>query len=93
MPIFYFTIRYIFLVTNIRKEKFELNRSKKAVVIGQGNVALDVARMLLRSTAELSTTDITNDAINQLSQSTIQEVNQFNYFFFSLKYNLFFWLN
>lgn len=84
MPIFYFTIRYIFLVTNVRKEKFELNRSKKAVVIGQGNVALDVARMLLRSTAELSTTDITNDAINQLSQSTIQEVNQFNYLFFFL---------
>lgn len=46
-------------------------------MIGQGNVALDVARMLLKNTTELSRTDITNNAVEQLSKSTIEEVNKY----------------
>jgi adrenodoxin-NADP+ reductase len=56
-----------------RNEEFDLEATR-AVVIGQGNVALDVARMLLRSTKELQTTDITNTAVKQLSGSKVQEV-------------------
>ncbi|KAL7259986.1 hypothetical protein ACSBR1_005780 [Camellia fascicularis] len=39
---------------------------------GEGNVALDVARILLRPTAELATTDITNHALTALEESFIR---------------------
>ena len=38
-----------------------------AVVIGQGNVAIDCARILVKDLNELSTTDITSNAIDYLS--------------------------
>ncbi|EPS43469.1 hypothetical protein H072_2532 [Dactylellina haptotyla CBS 200.50] len=46
----------------------------KAVVIGQGNVALDVARILLTPIDELRKTDITEYAIEALARSNIKEV-------------------
>ncbi|KAJ6257033.1 hypothetical protein Dda_7917 [Drechslerella dactyloides] len=46
----------------------------KAAVIGQGNVALDVARILLTSVDELRKTDITEYALEALSRSKIKEV-------------------
>ncbi|KAM3505514.1 hypothetical protein MY11210_007930 [Beauveria gryllotalpidicola] len=44
----------------------------EAVVIGQGNVALDVARMLLEDVDVLRKTDITQHALQQLAQSNIK---------------------
>jgi ferredoxin/flavodoxin---NADP+ reductase len=52
---------------------FDLS-SKRAVVIGNGNVALDVARMLALSSAELSVTDIADHAIDVLCASNIEEI-------------------
>ncbi|KAK6537623.1 NADPH-adrenodoxin reductase [Orbilia ellipsospora] len=46
----------------------------KAVIIGQGNVALDVARILLTSVDELRKTDITEYALEALSRSKVKEV-------------------
>ena len=46
----------------------------RAVVIGNGNVALDVARMLLLSPEYLAQTDISETALLALRQSTIKEV-------------------
>lgn len=46
----------------------------RAVVVGNGNVALDVARMLLTEPARLAATDIAQPALDALSQSTIEEV-------------------
>ncbi|KAK6512788.1 NADPH-adrenodoxin reductase [Arthrobotrys conoides] len=46
----------------------------KAVVIGQGNVALDVARILLTGVDELRKTDITEYALEALSKSKVKEV-------------------
>lgn len=46
----------------------------RAVVIGVGNVAIDVARMLCRHPAELATTDVANDALEALRQSRVREV-------------------
>ncbi|KAK6346866.1 NADPH-adrenodoxin reductase [Orbilia brochopaga] len=46
----------------------------KAVIIGQGNVALDVARILLTDVDELRKTDITEYALEALSRSKIKEV-------------------
>lgn len=47
---------------------------KKAVILGVGNVALDCARMLLKSIEQLSDTDITNKALNLLQASEIKDV-------------------
>ncbi len=47
---------------------------RRAVVVGNGNVALDVARMLALSVAELSVTDIADHAIELLRRSEIEEI-------------------
>jgi ferredoxin--NADP+ reductase len=47
---------------------------KRAVVIGNGNVALDVARMLVLPRAELEVTDTADYAIEAIASSGIEEV-------------------
>ena len=46
----------------------------RAVVIGAGNVAIDVARILLSDTSELAKTDIDVSALDLLHKSQIKEV-------------------
>ncbi|KPI36437.1 NADPH:adrenodoxin oxido, mitochondrial [Cyphellophora attinorum] len=46
-----------------------------AVVVGQGNVALDVARTLLASIEDLKKTDMTDYAIGALAESQIKHVH------------------
>ena len=46
----------------------------RAVVIGNGNVALDVARMLVLEPGELAVTDTADHAIAGFGASTVQEV-------------------
>lgn len=53
--------------------EFDLS-GPRAVVIGNGNVALDVARMLMLTREELQVTDTTDAAIEAISQSGIEEV-------------------
>ncbi|WP_167104381.1 FAD-dependent oxidoreductase [Mycobacterium sp. DL592] len=48
--------------------------SQRAVIIGNGNVALDVARVLLMSPGELVRTDIAEHALRQLADSAVREV-------------------
>jgi ferredoxin--NADP+ reductase len=52
---------------------FELG-VERAVVIGNGNVAIDVARMLMLSAAELAATDTADHAIAALAASSVREV-------------------
>src|SRR6266487_3857830 len=47
---------------------------ERAVVIGNGNVALDVARMLALTPEELAPTDTTDPAIEAIGESTIREI-------------------
>jgi ferredoxin--NADP+ reductase len=47
---------------------------ERAIVIGVGNVAVDVARILCRVPEELATTDIADHALEALRQSRIREV-------------------
>jgi ferredoxin--NADP+ reductase len=47
---------------------------ERAVVIGNGNVALDVARMLALTPEELAPTDTTDPAIEAIGSSTIREI-------------------
>ncbi|MFE4962580.1 FAD-dependent oxidoreductase [Streptomyces sp. NPDC056660] len=49
--------------------------ARSAVVIGVGNVAVDVARMLARGVAELSPTDMPQAALTALAASRIREVH------------------
>ncbi|XAR53355.1 Adrenodoxin-NADP(+) reductase [Bertholletia excelsa] len=52
----------------------DLNCSDTAVILGQGNVALDVARILLRPTGELASTDIASHALTALEETSIRKV-------------------
>ena len=52
---------------------FDLS-SRRAVVVGNGNVALDVARMLALSVDELVVTDIADHAIELLRASQVEEI-------------------
>jgi len=56
-----------------RDRQFDLSVERVAVV-GVGNVAVDVARILSRSAEELSTTDIADHALEALRQSRVKEV-------------------
>ncbi|HTO11098.1 MAG TPA: FAD-dependent oxidoreductase [Candidatus Binatia bacterium] len=53
--------------------QFDLTQERVAVV-GVGNVAIDVARILCRTPAELEKTDIADHALEALRQSRVKEV-------------------
>ncbi len=53
--------------------EFDLD-CERAVVVGNGNVALDVARMLVLGHAELARTDIANHALHALQHGRVREV-------------------
>src|SRR5207244_11132585 len=53
--------------------RFDLNVDR-AVVIGNGNVALDVARMLALTPEELAPTDTTDPAMEAIGESSIREI-------------------
>ena len=48
--------------------------ARRAVIIGNGNVAADVARILTRSVDELARTDLADHALEALRSSAIEEV-------------------
>src|SRR5256886_16121200 len=52
----------------------ELLRARRAIVIGNGNVALDVARMLVLGSEALAPTDTADHALAVLAQSSVREV-------------------
>jgi ferredoxin/flavodoxin---NADP+ reductase len=56
-----------------RDFQFDLSQ-ERAAVVGVGNVAIDVARILCRSPEELATTDIADHALEALRGSRIKEV-------------------
>ncbi|KAH7327866.1 hypothetical protein B0I35DRAFT_415926 [Stachybotrys elegans] len=49
--------------------------AEEAVIIGQGNVALDVARMLLEDIDVLRNTDISDHALAELAKSRVKRVH------------------
>lgn len=48
--------------------------AKKIAIIGNGNVAIDSARVLAKTPGELKTTDIADHALDALSHSQIREI-------------------
>lgn len=57
-----------------RDRNFDLS-GEVAVVIGQGNVAADVARILSKTVDELKNTDIAEHALESLGRSNIREIH------------------
>jgi len=56
-----------------RDHVFDLS-AERAMVVGVGNVAVDVVRILCRSPEELATTDIADHALEALRNSRVREV-------------------
>jgi ferredoxin/flavodoxin---NADP+ reductase len=52
----------------------DLRTAERAVVIGNGNVAIDVARMLVLAPSELAPTDTADHALQVLAESRVSEV-------------------
>jgi ferredoxin--NADP+ reductase len=57
-----------------RDLEFDLSQ-EVAVVIGQGNVAMDVSRILAKTKDELASTDIAQHALEQLAESKVKEIH------------------
>ncbi len=55
------------------ERQFDLD-AERAVVVGMGNVAMDVARLLVRDPEELAPTDIASYALAALRESRVREV-------------------
>ncbi|HIO84155.1 MAG TPA: NADP oxidoreductase [Deltaproteobacteria bacterium] len=58
---------------DFREQKFDLS-VKYAFVIGMGNVALDVARILAKNPEELAETDIADYALKALRKSQLEDI-------------------
>jgi ferredoxin/flavodoxin---NADP+ reductase len=56
-----------------RNRQFDFN-TKAAVIIGQGNVAVDVCRILAKTVDELKSTDIVEYALDALAESKIRNI-------------------
>lgn len=60
--------------TPIEDEFVDLSKIEHVTILGQGNVALDIARILLSDIDTLSKTDISSHALENLSQSAVKRV-------------------
>jgi ferredoxin--NADP+ reductase len=60
---------------DVSDEQFDLSQVRSAVVIGVGNVAVDVARLLVKSPASLRETDIPESILDRLSASGVRDVH------------------
>jgi ferredoxin--NADP+ reductase len=57
-----------------RQCRFDLQNARRVALIGNGNVAMDVARVLLAAPDALAATDIQDPALAELRRSRVQEV-------------------
>ena len=51
-------------------------RGPQVVVVGQGNVAIDCARLLLKGRQGMATTDVSNDALSAMDSAQWRDVHQ-----------------
>lgn len=59
---------------DFRDERFDLERARRVAVVGNGNVAMDVTRILARDPRELASTDIADYALEALRRSGVREI-------------------
>ena len=60
---------------NFKNFSVDLSKGKAAVIIGQGNVSLDVIRLLFKEVDELAKTDISSDALRVLRNNSIKVIH------------------
>lgn len=58
-----------------RHLQFDLSAVERIAIVGNGNVAIDIARILARPVDELATTDIAAHAIDTLRKSAIRNID------------------
>lgn len=54
---------------------FFIFQTKNVVIVGQGNVALDCARLLAKPLCSLQTTDLTASSLRQLASSAVTDIH------------------
>lgn len=59
---------------DFRDRVFDLANATRVALVGNGNVSMDVARVLLKDPAALASTDIAEHALEQLRTSAVREV-------------------
>lgn len=59
---------------DFQDRSFDLASARRVAVVGNGNVAMDVTRVLARSPDELAPTDITAESLAVLRESRVEEV-------------------
>lgn len=59
---------------DFQDRSFDLASARRVAVVGNGNVAMDVTRVLVRDTDELAPTDITAESLEVLRKSAVHEV-------------------
>ncbi len=62
---------------NGHPDQVDLNpqlNGKGIAIIGNGNVALDIARILAKTTEEMDTADITAEALNTIASSPVEDI-------------------
>ncbi len=59
---------------DFQDESFDLDSARRVAVIGNGNVAMDVTRILAKRPAALEETDIAGAALDALAESKVEEI-------------------
>ena len=59
---------------DFRHLRFDLAASERVIVVGNGNVAMDVTRILAKNPDELASTDIADYALEELRRSSVREI-------------------
>lgn len=57
------------------ENQFDFSKVRHVVIIGNGNVALDCARILSKSDAELEKSDISLDALRKIRQAPLESIS------------------
>jgi adrenodoxin-NADP+ reductase len=63
------------LITVLIHDSLLMSQTKSVVVVGQGNVALDCARLLAKPISDLQTSDLTDAALQKLASSTVKDIH------------------
>ncbi len=58
-----------------RGHEFPLGTAKRVAVVGNGNVAMDVTRVLAKRAERLAATDIASHALEALAKSAVEEIH------------------
>jgi len=59
------------LDNDMKPEEFDLENTERVAIIGNGNVACDMSRILLRNVDDLRTSDATKTVIDHLARSNV----------------------